>query len=73
MENFKIVSTKLPTGENDMEVVIQCNSNMLIAGLKTAILAINDATNSAFTVKNGFWLMLNSEVCAELDRRGKKK
>lgn len=73
MENFKIVSTKLPSGKNDLEVVIQCNSNMLIAGLKAAILNINDATSPAYTVKNGFWLMLNSEVCAELDRRTKKK
>ena len=73
MENFKIVSTKLPSGKNDMEVVIQCSANMLIAGLKTAILNINDATNSAYTVKNEFWLMLNSEVCAELDRRAKKR
>ena len=73
METFRIESVKGPTGENDLEVEIKCNDKMLIAGLTQAILHINDALGPVYTVRNGFWLMLNSEVCAALDRRTKKK
>lgn len=73
METFNIKSVKLPTGNNELEVELKCNNNMLVAGLAQAILYINDACHGAYAVRNGFWLMLNSEVCAQLERRAKKK
>ncbi len=73
METFNIKSVKMPTGENELEVELKCNNQMLVAGLAAAILHINDACQEAYAVKNGFWLMLNSEVCAQLERRAKKK
>lgn len=68
-----IKATRVSPEHAEVKMYASCTGEELIRVLSDLILSINDTNQNRFKVKNGWWLMLNSEICDKLSERAKKR